>query len=374
MSDRSQRRWAWLGAPLVRAVVVAGVVAVAGWAPGDGSPALPSLAHPGGWPGWWTRVGPIYGAFGILRALVVVLGGYLLVLVILAMLGTVAGAASFCSSLASSLSGWMWSVLRAVSTPGLRRLALVSASLATAGAVAASGTVVAGAAGMAGGGPGPAAVGGSAVGDGSAGRGPGPAAVGGSAVGGSAGSGSAGSGSAGGRSAGDGESPPVLRMVQPSHPPTLRPVVPGPGVVVRGRGGPAPVGSRASLPSASGTSPPAEVPVSPDPAPAGANPAPGAATGVPPTTTDPAVTPVPASPVAASPVPATWTVSPGDSLWSIAASSLSAAWGSTPDPSTMARYWWRLVEVNRATLPDPANADLIFPGDSIVVPEPPPRP
>ncbi len=70
----------------------------------------------------------------------------------------------------------------------------------------------------------------------------------------------------------------------------------------------------------------------------------------------------------------TWTVRPGDSLWSIAESALAAAWGQPADARELAHYWWRVVEANRASLPIPANPDLLFPGDEVVVPPPPARP
>ena len=70
----------------------------------------------------------------------------------------------------------------------------------------------------------------------------------------------------------------------------------------------------------------------------------------------------------------TWTVRPGDSLWSIAESALAAAWGQPADAQELAHYWWRVVEANRASLPIPANPDLLFPGDEVVVPPPPARP
>jgi hypothetical protein len=70
----------------------------------------------------------------------------------------------------------------------------------------------------------------------------------------------------------------------------------------------------------------------------------------------------------------TWTVRPGDNLWSIAAATLSQAWGGPPPEADLARYWWRVVETNRAHLPNPADPNLLFPGDRVTVPPIPPRP
>jgi hypothetical protein len=70
----------------------------------------------------------------------------------------------------------------------------------------------------------------------------------------------------------------------------------------------------------------------------------------------------------------TWTVRPGDSLWSIAEATLAAAWGHGADAPDLARYWWQVVETNRPSLPIPSNPDLLFPGDQVAVPLPPARP
>jgi hypothetical protein len=36
----------------------------------------------------------------------------------------------------------------------------------------------------------------------------------------------------------------------------------------------------------------------------------------------------------------------------------------------VARYWLRLIEANRSHLPDPADPNLLFPGDVLVLPPP----
>jgi hypothetical protein len=63
-----------------------------------------------------------------------------------------------------------------------------------------------------------------------------------------------------------------------------------------------------------------------------------------------------------------WVVRPGDDLWSIAARTLEAAWRKTPSDPQIARYWQRLIESNRARLPDPADPSLLFPADVIFLP------
>jgi hypothetical protein len=77
-------------------------------------------------------------------------------------------------------------------------------------------------------------------------------------------------------------------------------------------------------------------------------------------------TAVPAPTPAQPPVPDVQTVvlAPGDHLWAVATRTVG---GSAPDRD-VARYWHRLVELNRADLPDPANPDLVFPGDVIRLP------
>jgi LysM repeat protein len=71
--------------------------------------------------------------------------------------------------------------------------------------------------------------------------------------------------------------------------------------------------------------------------------------------------------------PATWVVEPGDSLWSIAedvvgAEVVAGAGAAVPGERAVARYWRRLVAANRPQLVDPANPDLLVPGQRLVVP------
>lgn len=67
----------------------------------------------------------------------------------------------------------------------------------------------------------------------------------------------------------------------------------------------------------------------------------------------------------------TWTVEPGDHLWSIAARTLAASWHRRPTDGEVDPYWRRLIADNRDTI---ANPDLIYPGDTVELPPLPPRP
>ncbi len=79
---------------------------------------------------------------------------------------------------------------------------------------------------------------------------------------------------------------------------------------------------------------------------------------------------VPATPSLPAVDLTTWVVEPGDSLWSIAAEVTALPDGSSPGERAVAHYWRRLVEANRSHLVDPANADLLIPGQHLVVPPP----
>jgi hypothetical protein len=67
-------------------------------------------------------------------------------------------------------------------------------------------------------------------------------------------------------------------------------------------------------------------------------------------------------------VGSSWVVGPGDCLWSIAEATLAAARGRPPTTQEVAPYWLRLIEANRARLPDPDNPSLIFPGEVLDLP------
>ncbi len=72
--------------------------------------------------------------------------------------------------------------------------------------------------------------------------------------------------------------------------------------------------------------------------------------------------------------PSTWTVRPGDHFWAVAERTLAEAWGRAPGDDDVSPYWQSLVAANRTRLKDPGNPDLLFSGQVLVVPPPPPRP
>lgn len=66
--------------------------------------------------------------------------------------------------------------------------------------------------------------------------------------------------------------------------------------------------------------------------------------------------------------PTTWTVAPGEHFWAIAERLLAQAWGREATPAETVGFWLQLIERNRSRLVDPGNADLIFPGQELVLP------
>ncbi len=127
--------------------------------------------------------------------------------------------------------------------------------------------------------------------------------------------------------------------------------------------GPGPAGTRVALVAASAPLPEADEP------PAGAAEPPvmrrlpdGEAAPTPPES--------PGSALAAA--PSDWLVAPGDHLWSVAVRVLETAWGRAASDDDVTPYWQRLVEANRDRLADPANPDLVYPGQRLAVVEPPP--
>ncbi len=72
--------------------------------------------------------------------------------------------------------------------------------------------------------------------------------------------------------------------------------------------------------------------------------------------------------------PATWTVEPGQHLWSVAETVLIRAWTRPPTDREIDPYWRHLVERNRTRLADPQSPDLLFPGQILDVPLPPAEP
>lgn len=61
-------------------------------------------------------------------------------------------------------------------------------------------------------------------------------------------------------------------------------------------------------------------------------------------------------------------VTPGDHFWSIANSTLRSSMQGEPSKDQVHEYWIQLVEANRSRLVDPQNADLIFPGQELLLP------
>lgn len=78
---------------------------------------------------------------------------------------------------------------------------------------------------------------------------------------------------------------------------------------------------------------------------------------------------VPAAQGSAAP-PTTWTVAPGESFWRIAESVVSSALARPPTDADIAPYWSRLIAANRDRLPDRDNPNLLYVGQTLVVPPP----
>jgi nucleoid-associated protein YgaU len=83
----------------------------------------------------------------------------------------------------------------------------------------------------------------------------------------------------------------------------------------------------------------------------------------PPPTTPPPPAPAPAVPTPTAPDDEV-RVAPGDSFWSIAAEVVA----DHPRPPAVDAYWRRLIAANRSRLVDPANPDLLFPGQALTLP------
>jgi nucleoid-associated protein YgaU len=66
--------------------------------------------------------------------------------------------------------------------------------------------------------------------------------------------------------------------------------------------------------------------------------------------------------------PATAVVEKGDHLWGISASHLGEQLTRVPNPAEVTAYWREVVEVNRDRLRS-GHPDLIFPGETVVLPE-----
>jgi nucleoid-associated protein YgaU len=73
-------------------------------------------------------------------------------------------------------------------------------------------------------------------------------------------------------------------------------------------------------------------------------------------------------------LPATWEIASGEHLWSIAEQVLATAWQRPASDVEITPYWAQLIEANRDGLPDPGNPDLVYPGQVVTIPTPPPAP
>jgi nucleoid-associated protein YgaU len=106
-------------------------------------------------------------------------------------------------------------------------------------------------------------------------------------------------------------------------------------------------------------------------------------TTIAPTTAPTSLAPVPPPPRAPAPaIPSdatatatatadeTWTVTPGDTFWSIAEEALTDRRGSFPTQHEIVRYWRQLIATNQSRLAAPGNPDLLLPGQSLVLPPP----
>jgi len=98
-----------------------------------------------------------------------------------------------------------------------------------------------------------------------------------------------------------------------------------------------------------------------------------------PTTAPTSLAPVPPPPRAPAPaIPSDtghpddelWTVTPGDTFWSIAEEALTDQRGSFPTQHEIVRYWRQLIATNQPRLAVPSNPDLLLPGQSLVLPPP----
>jgi hypothetical protein len=66
------------------------------------------------------------------------------------------------------------------------------------------------------------------------------------------------------------------------------------------------------------------------------------------------------------------TVAPGDNFWSLAEGIVTVALGRPATGDEVAAAWMALIEANRDRLVDPADPDLLLPGQVLRLPDPPP--
>ncbi len=63
-----------------------------------------------------------------------------------------------------------------------------------------------------------------------------------------------------------------------------------------------------------------------------------------------------------------------DHFWALAEQALTDAWGRAPSDAELTPYWAEMVEANVDRLAPPEDPNLIYPGQSFVVPDTPPNP
>jgi nucleoid-associated protein YgaU len=94
------------------------------------------------------------------------------------------------------------------------------------------------------------------------------------------------------------------------------------------------------------------------------------------------VEPTPVEPVVpAAPVPAgvptaagAVVVHDGDNLWTLAATALERSWGRPPRPAEVVPYWRSIIDRNVSAFVRGGDPDLIYAGQVIDLPPPPPAP
>jgi hypothetical protein len=292
--------------PLLAWMTGLGVAIAAFSAMGTDSLAAPTLTEPGAWGGWAADRDPVVALVALLRLVVLALAWYLL-------LTTLLGIAGRCSRSPAAVRA-----ADAISPQVVRRVLRTSLGAGLAAAVAVT-TV-------------------------------GPARLDHATL-----------------VATAAEAPPPS-----SDAPRMRPLPPRPTAD-------APARVPASAPQPARTSPaplpgedttavmPAPPTMTPEP-PVVATPTPAAPT--PPSaprtdSTDPARTPTHGVPTPTT--PDTMTVEVGDHLWAIAEAEVRQH-VAAPTDRHVARHWRRVVAANRDRLVDPANPDLILPGQQVVLP------
>jgi hypothetical protein len=61
-------------------------------------------------------------------------------------------------------------------------------------------------------------------------------------------------------------------------------------------------------------------------------------------------------------------VKAGESFWTIATSVLQSRLGHAPTNAEIAPFWQALIDANQAQLPHPGNPDLLYVGNTLVIP------